>query len=198
MKPIVYLAAYCGRWYSAKLNKAHTILISSFVIFRVLSNMTDVMQMFQTKYQLQVRATQNKRSYFVPFIEEMDHQSTKKLTRKSESMETSLPQAATPSSSIFVVFLLLFLPSESPGEGLPWLQVTHRKYHRGELRAVCLRKPTQTVSEPKWTFSFVQFHNFYWWHNLKKCQRLMDEFYTVYNWFHFFHCLKTLIYFSKI
>ena len=101
MKPIVYLAAYCGRWYSAKLNKAHTILISSFVIFRVISNMTDVMQMFQTKYQLQVRATQNKRSYFVPFIEEMDHQSTKKLTRKSESMETSLPQAATPSSSLF-------------------------------------------------------------------------------------------------
>ena len=41
--------------------------------------MTDVMQMFQTKYQLQVRATQNKRSYCVPFIEEMDHQSTKKL-----------------------------------------------------------------------------------------------------------------------
>ena len=79
MKPIVYLAAYGGRWYSAKLNKAHTILISSFVIFRVLRNMTDVMQMFQTKYQLQVRATQNKRSYFVPFIEEMDHQSTKKL-----------------------------------------------------------------------------------------------------------------------
>ena len=101
MKPIVYLAAYGGRWYSAKLNKAHTILISSFVIFRVLRNMTDVMQMFQTKYQLQVRATQNKRSYFVPFIEEMDHQSTKKLTRKSESMETSLPLAATPSSSLF-------------------------------------------------------------------------------------------------
>ena len=104
MKPIVYLAAYGGKWYSAKLNKAHTILIISYVIFRVLSNVpkylgkkwtlpdadcqgiskardnpncwsihytffkSNVMQMFQTKYQLQVRATQIKRSYFVPFI----------------------------------------------------------------------------------------------------------------------------------
>ena len=41
MKPIVYLAAYGGKWYSAKLNKAHTILIISYVIFRVLSNMTE-------------------------------------------------------------------------------------------------------------------------------------------------------------
>ena len=41
MKPIVYLAAYGGKWYSAKLNKAHTILLISYVIFRVLSNMTE-------------------------------------------------------------------------------------------------------------------------------------------------------------
>ena len=41
MKPIVYLAAYGGKWYSAKLNKAHTILINSYVIFRVLSNMPE-------------------------------------------------------------------------------------------------------------------------------------------------------------
>ena len=41
MKPIVYLAAYGGKWYSAKLNKAHTILIISYVIFRVLSNMPE-------------------------------------------------------------------------------------------------------------------------------------------------------------
>ena len=94
-------------------------------------------------------------------------------------------------------------PPPLPPQWVTWRRLAltsgnTQKYHRGELRAVCLRKPTQTVSEPKWTFSFVQFHNFYWWHNLKKCQRLLDEFYTVYNWFHFFHCLKTLIYFSKI
>ena len=41
MKPIVYLAAYGGKWYSAKLNKAHTILIISYVIFRVLSNVPE-------------------------------------------------------------------------------------------------------------------------------------------------------------
>ena len=40
MKPIVYLAAYGGKWYSAKLNKAHTILIISYVIFRVLCSVT--------------------------------------------------------------------------------------------------------------------------------------------------------------
>ena len=41
MKPIVYLAAYGGKWYSAKLNKAHTILIISYVILRVLSNVPE-------------------------------------------------------------------------------------------------------------------------------------------------------------
>ena len=37
----MYLAAYGGKWYSAKLNKDHTILIISYVIFRVLSNVPE-------------------------------------------------------------------------------------------------------------------------------------------------------------
>ena len=112
MKPIVYLAAYCGRWYSAKLNKAHTILISSFVIFRVLRNMTDVMQMFQTKYQLQVRATQNKRSYFVPFIEEIDHRSTKKLTQSQNQWRRRSRRLPPPPLRCF--------PPPLPPQWVPW------------------------------------------------------------------------------
>ena len=33
---------------------------------------------------------------------------------------------------------------------------------------------------------------------LEKMSKTVGWVYTVYNWFHFFHCLKTLIYFSKI